>query len=142
MMQTDIYEENAGLRQLKIHDPTIHDATMHDSCINYIFFFSCHEKTWVRETAYCTSGILLDNSKSDLISSLQSKKLIKLHVISFQQSTSYFTARGVLFVQKIHLCNSRSYIISIICTCDVRLYLHFFEHQGLIFENVLKGYRN
>ena len=99
MMQTDIYEENAGLRQLKIHDPTIHDATMHDSCINYLFF-SCHEKTWVRETAYFTSGILLDNSKSDLIPSLQSKKLIKLHVISFQQSTSYFTARGVLFVQK------------------------------------------
>ena len=60
---------------------------------------------------------------------------MKLFVISFQQCTSRFAARSILFVQTINICNSQSNIACIALACceeytkyDVRLNLHTFVH--------------
>ena len=76
---------------------TIQQFTIHDSCINYVF--RCMSWTNWREG----KQLILHRKlhwiiPSGLNSLFQSKMLIKLHVISFQQCTSRFAARDILFV--------------------------------------------
>ena len=67
---------------------------MHKLCL----FLHAVNRLEQGETAHMHQKLHSGKFKLGLIPSFQSKKLIRLHEISFQQCTSHFTARAILFV--------------------------------------------
>ena len=127
-----------------VHDTRSNDFRSINARLMYkLPFFPFHEQKGARETAYFASETLLDNSNSISVK----QKAGKLHVISFQQCSSRFAARTVLFA--IH---SQIFVCIVLeccekCIYDVRLNLHIFVHVVSEvalkkFENVLKSYQN
>ena len=77
-----------------VHDTRSNDFRSINARLMYkLPFFPFHEQKGARETAYFESETLLDNSNSISVK----QKAGKLHVISFQQCSSRFAARTVLF---------------------------------------------
>ena len=112
----------------------IHDPTIQDSSINYAFF--CMPWTdW-------SKGKKLQVGLHSIFSK---QKAAKITLISFQQCTSCFTTRDILFVLRINLCNlqSKYSLIALGCckkyTSDARHILHTFmqivpEAPGILFQ--------